>query len=116
MLGITDFVTADKVGDNVTLKTGMFGQVFGLAVYVSNNLPDVALYTSVSSADPEVKAHKVCAVMHKAGLGFVEQQAITVDADKDLSNIGTQVLTDTIYGSGVLEAALVVQVRTTDEA
>lgn len=116
LLGIDKFVDASKIGDTDVIRRGLFGEIYGLRVYVSNNLPDVALHTSVSAGDPEVKAHKVCIVMHKAAFGFVEQQAVMTDVDKDLANIGFQVLTDTIYGAGVLEAPLAVQVRTTDES
>lgn len=116
LLGIDKFVDASKIGDATVIRRGLFGEIYGLRVYMSNNLPDVALHTSVSAGDPEVKAHKVCIVMHKAAFGFVEQQVVQVDIAKDLSNIGIHVLTDTLYGAGVLEADLAVQVRTTDES
>jgi hypothetical protein len=39
LLNTDDFIRADGVGDGTSMKTGQIGQVLGLDVFLSNNLP-----------------------------------------------------------------------------
>ena len=39
LLNTDDFIRADGIGDGTSMKTGLIGQVLGLDVFLSNNLP-----------------------------------------------------------------------------
>jgi N4-gp56 family major capsid protein len=116
MLGIDKFVEADKLGDNVTIKTGMFGQIYGVTVLISNNLTDVAVHSSVSAGDPLIPAHKVCMMFHKEAFALAMQLNPRVQAAYDLDYLATSVVGDELYGTDILQETFAVQVRTTDES
>jgi hypothetical protein len=39
LLNTDDFIRADGIGDGTSMRTGQIGQILGLEVYLSNNLP-----------------------------------------------------------------------------
>ncbi|MFC1855024.1 phage capsid protein [Thermodesulfobacteriota bacterium] len=114
LLGIDKFVSADKVGDANVIRKGLFGQIYGVLVYVSNNLLDVALVAS-SAGGPLVPAHKACMMFHKEAFALCTQLQPRVQAAYDLDYLATSVVGDVLYGSGILVPEFAVQVRTTTE-
>lgn len=120
MLGIAKFVEADKLGDNVTLKTGLFGMIYGVHVFISNNLVDTASVASVASSGgaseiPQVLARKNCMLFHREAFALAMQLGPRVQADYNLSHLATEVVGDELYGADVLRPTFAVQIRTTAE-
>jgi len=117
MLKIDKFIDADKVTSaNLPVPTGSLGKIYGMPVYVSNNLADVAIVSSVSSASPVVYPHKACGMFHKEAFAFASQVGITAEASRDHNNFADILTFRTIYGTAVLRADHAVQMRTTTEA
>jgi N4-gp56 family major capsid protein len=114
MLGIEKFVSADKIGDSDVIRKGLFGQVYGVLVYVSNNLKDVSAVAS-SSGGAAVPAHKACMMFHKETFALCTQLQPRVQAAYDLDYLATSVVGDVLYGAGILVPEFAVQVRTTTE-
>jgi N4-gp56 family major capsid protein len=114
LLGIDKFVSADKVGDSNVIRKGLFGQIYGVLVYVSNSLPDVALVAS-SSGGAQIPAHKACMMFHKEAFALCTQLQPRVQAAYDLDYLATSVVGDVLYGSGILVPEFAVEVRTTTE-
>jgi N4-gp56 family major capsid protein len=114
LLGIDKFVSADKIGDANVIRRGLFGQIYGVLVYISNNLPDVAAVAS-SAGGAGVPAHKACMMFHKEAFALCTQLRPRVQAAYDLDYLTTSVVGDVLYGSGVLVPKFAVQVRATTE-
>ena len=114
MLGIDKFVSADKIGDSDVIRKGLFGQIYGVLVYVSNNLVDVSAVAS-SAGGAGVPAHKACMMFHKEAFALCTQLQPRVQAAYDLDYLATSVVGDVLYGTGILVPEFTVQVRTTTE-
>ncbi len=115
LLGIDKFVDASKIGDADVIRRGLFGQIYGVYVYVSNNLKDIAAAAS-SAGGAAVAAHKGCIMFHKEAFALCTQLQPRVQAAYDLDYLATSVVGDVLYGAGILMPNFVVQVRTTTEA
>jgi len=127
MLGIAKFVEADKRGDGgATLRTGLFGEIYNVKVYISNNLTNTASVASVASVASsggaseivgvtEVLGRMNCIMFHKEAFAYTSQWDVRVQADYNLSHLATEVVGDTLYGADILRADFAVQVRTTVE-
>lgn len=87
LLAIDDFVHADKYGSSDGLVKGEIGRLYGAKVICSNAFADAATV-----------------VWHPTAVAFALQQAPDFDEDKDLDNIGTKYLCDTIYGAALLDS------------
>jgi N4-gp56 family major capsid protein len=127
MLGIAKFVEADKLGDNVTLKTGVFGSIYGVSVYISNNLQNVAQITSVASVASSggaseitgvtgVGAYTACCMFHKEAFALATQIAPRVQTQYVVKSLANEVVGDILYGDGILVPTFAVQMRVTSEA
>lgn len=114
LLGIDKFVSADKVGDASVIRKGLFGSVYGVFVYVSNNLPNVAAVAS-SAGGAGVPAHKACMMFHREAFALCTQLQPRVQAGYDLDYLATSIVGDVLYGAGILIPEFAVQVRTTTE-
>lgn len=114
LLGIEKFVSADKVGDSNVIRKGLFGQIYGVLVYVSNNLPNVAAVAS-SAGGALVPAHKACMLFQKETFALCTQLQPRVQAAYDIDYLATSVVGDALYGTGILVPTFAVQVRTTAE-
>jgi N4-gp56 family major capsid protein len=114
MLGIDKFVSADKVGSDTVISKGFFGMVYGVKVYISNNLPDVAAVASSSGAS-RIIGRKSCIMFHREAFALCTQLGARVQAAYDLDYLATSVVGDTLYGVGVLVPTFAVEVRTTIE-
>ena len=115
LLGIDKFVSADRIGDSDVIRKGLFGQIYGVLVYISNNLPDVSAVAS-SSGGAGVPAHKACMMISKEAFALCNQLQPRVQAAYDLDYLATSIVGDVLYGTGILVSDFVVQVRTTTEA
>jgi N4-gp56 family major capsid protein len=115
LLGIAKFVEADKSGDNTTLKTGLFGQIYGVRVYISNNLQTVASVASSSGA-AAIPQHITCMMFQKGAFALATQLDARVQSAYDLDHLATSVVGDTLYGAGILVPTFAVQVRATYES
>lgn len=114
LLGIKDFVTADKIGDPSVIRKGLFGEVYGVRIYISNNLPDVAAVAS-SSGGAAVPAYKACPLFQKEAFALVMQLNPRVNAAWDIDYIATSVVGDALYGTDNLRPLFAVQMRLTTE-
>jgi N4-gp56 family major capsid protein len=115
LLGIDKFVEANKIGDNTVIRTGLFGQIYGVLVYISNNLSDVGAVASSSGASA-IPAYKSCVMFHNEAFALATQMNPRVQSAYDLDYLATSVVGDVLYGTGILVPTFAVQVRTTTEA
>jgi hypothetical protein len=119
MLGIDKFVEADKLGDNATLKTGRFGMIYGVNVWVSNNLSSVAVTSTGASTTGSSTAYspgyKVCTMFHRNCFGLAAQIKPRIQSTYSLEDLGTQIVGDALYGVGILRNDHGIQIRTTIE-
>ena len=84
LLGIAKFVEADKSGDS-TLKTGEFGQIYGVKVIISNNCPVVT--TTVK-----------CLMFASEAFGLGIQQNIRVKSAWNVLGVTEDIVADMVYG------------------
>jgi N4-gp56 family major capsid protein len=120
MLGIDKFVDASKIGDASVIRTGLFGSIYNVMIYVSNNLADVASVASVASSGgaSEVNlepAHKACMMFHPEWAALATQLQPRVQSKYDLDHLADSVVGDIIYGADVLIPTFAVQIMTTSE-
>jgi N4-gp56 family major capsid protein len=126
MLGIAKFVDASQIGDNSVIRTGLFGRIYNVDVYVSNNLQQTASVASVASVASsggaseipgvaEVLGHKDCMMFQREAFALCTQISPRVQSEYNLDHLATSVVGDMLYGSGILVPTYAVQVRTTVE-
>lgn len=119
LLGIDKFVRADAVGYlaqmspvvtghlqkgsfNPSEVKGYFGQVYGVDVYVSTNVPQ--------TGSSPVSTHNV--LWHKDAVVLALQQDIRVQSDYDIDALATKVVADVLYGSKELRDDHAVRILT----
>ena len=85
MLAIEGFVDSSKYGASTPVMLGEIGMVYGMRVIVHTSVTDY-----------------MCA-WHPSAVGYAFSQAIELDFDKDLANIGTRYSLDYIFGAEVLD-------------
>jgi N4-gp56 family major capsid protein len=120
LLGIAKFVEVDKRGDDTIISKGRFGEIYGVQVFISNNLIATASVASVASSGgaSEVNlepAHHSCMMFHREAFALATQIAPRVQAAYDLDHLATSVVGDVLYGADVLVPTFAVLVRTTSE-
>ncbi len=99
--GIARFTEQAFVGDGQTIKTGMFGDLYGVPVFVTSNCPNVL--DTGSSND-----QRAGLLIHRAAFVLVEQlkiQAVNAFLSEFLS---TQLTWHTIYGVSEVRATNVI--------
>ena len=111
LLGIDKFVEADKIGDNNVIRRGLFGQLYGVLIYVSNNLPTVASVAS-SNGGAHVHDYKGCCLFQKNAFGLAIQQQPRVQSAYDIDYLATSVVGDVLYGVKTLQPTFACQIRT----
>jgi N4-gp56 family major capsid protein len=114
LLGIDKFVEANKIGDNTVIRKGLFGEIYGVMIYVSNNLPSTTSVASSSGASA-ILAAKNCIMFQREGIGLATQLNPRVQSAYDIDHLATSVVGDVLYGAGLLVPAFVVDVRCTAE-
>ena len=88
MLAIEEFVDASKYGASTPVMLGEIGMVYGMRVIVHTSLSDEMI------------------AWHPSAVGYAFSQAIELDFDKDLANIGTRYSLDYIFGAEVLDGGV----------
>ena len=97
LLGIERFTSSDFMGSDVRVKSGKFGDVYGVQVYTSTNLATVA-------ADDTTTNYKVCILMHRDAIVHAEQLAVRSQTQYKQEYLGTLFTADTIYGTKTYRA------------
>ena len=92
LLGITRFSSSDFIGNDPRVKSGKFGDVYGVSVYVTTNLPTV-------TADDTTTNYKVCILMNQEAIVHAEQLAVRTQTQYKQEYLGTLFTADTIYGT-----------------
>lgn len=120
MLGIDKFVDASKIGDASVVRTGLFGMIYNVAIYVSNNLQATSSVASVASSGGAsaialVLGAKHCMMFHPEAFVLATQLNPRVQSAYDIDHLATSVVGDTIYGTGILVPTFAVDVRTSVE-
>jgi len=112
LLGIDKFVEASKRGDGVNpIPTGLFGEIYGVTVWVSNNLPTVASVAS-SGGGAHVHDYKANILFQKEAFALCTQLMPRVQAVYDIDYLATSVVGDVLYGTGTLIPSFGCQIRT----
>lgn len=115
LLRIDKFVDASKIGDSSVIRKGLFGQIYGVNVYISNNLSTVASVASVASpATPHVHDYKGCGLFHKEAFASPIQKQITLTASFENLKQAYAVVGTVLYGTGVLRPTWAVRLKTAD--
>ena len=91
LLGVDKFNSRDYVGDSMNVKTGQFGGVYGLDVYVTTNLDTV-------QADDSSTNYKACVAMHRDAMVLATQLDVRTQAQYKQEYLGTLFTADTIFG------------------
>ena len=119
ILGIDKFVRADAVGYlaqmspvvtghlakgsfNPSEVKGYFGQIYGVDVYVSTNVP--------RTGSSPVSTHNV--LWHKDAIVLALQQDVRIQSEYDIDALATKVVADVLYGSAELRNEFAVHVLT----
>lgn len=92
LFSISDFSDASKFGaGNAPSATGAFGLIYGIPVYASSAVS--------SSTDDGTNAGFM---FHKSAVAFARQSGPRVQAQASLANIGTEVVSDVLYGGSTV--------------
>ena len=78
LLNIDNFVTAEKIGDSVTIRTGFLGQLFGINIYTTQNVPSISASTAVNEIGTSAIA---LSAGYAAGTTFLQVDAFTDDPE-----------------------------------
>ena len=90
LLGIDRFNSSDFV--NVKgVQTGMFGDIYGVQVYVTTNLDTV-------TATDTTTDYKACMLMHRDALVLADQMSVRTQTQYKQEWLGDLFTADTIYG------------------
>jgi len=86
MLAISNFIEAQKWGSNEPIMNGVIGKLYGMKVVVSSLFTDRMI------------------TYHPSAVGFAFQQAIAVEQQRDLANLGTRYSLSLLHGCEVLDS------------
>jgi hypothetical protein len=86
MLGIDNFISAEKYGAREALLNAEIGRVFGIRVLVHNELEDADML-----------------VYHKSHVGYASQFKPSLETDRSLADVATEYLMQLIYGVETLD-------------
>lgn len=125
LLGVADFVNAEKVGDNgTTLREASLGRIFGVDHYMDQNVPMVAGVSPAPNSTYNLMFHRNAfalvtrpliaprtaavdsAVVSHKGIGLRSMVGYDISKKKHIVSI------DVLYGVKTLDAALAVKVLT----
>jgi hypothetical protein len=91
LLGIPRFTEQAFVGDGSAIKTGNFGNIYGVPVYVSTNCGNT---TNTSTTT----AFRACLFFHKSAIGLAEQMAVRSQTQYKQEYLADLFTADMIYG------------------
>lgn len=87
MLKIANFIQAERYGNNEPILNGEIGRVFGVRVIVHTDCE------SLKSL-----------MWHPSALGFARQQGLTIESQRDLSQLGTRWSVSHLFGTKLLDS------------
>ena len=96
MLGINRFTEQQYIGSGDAIKTGKIGQIYGVDVYISSNVPTASDSTAPYNTD------RVGVLMHKDAFVLAEQLGVRSQTQYKQEYLGDLFTSDTIYGVGEL--------------
>lgn len=91
MLGIDKFTLFQHIGRTKELSTGQFGEIYGLKVFVTTNLPQVTALDGATT-------YTVCILAHKDAVCSAIQMDVRVQAQYKQEYLSTLVTSDMIFG------------------
>lgn len=94
LLGLSRFTEQAFVGEAGSanaIRNGMFGQLYGVMVYVTSNCP------TVTAADTTTN-YRACGLYHKSAIVLVEQIGIRVQSQYKLEHLGDLLVADAVWG------------------
>jgi hypothetical protein len=127
--GIARFTEQAFVGNGNVIKTGMLGNLYGVEIFVSSNVPWIhcnsvtntqsvtfsstapagATYVDAygitvdwDTSSPTDTKYRACLLMHKDALAHAEQMGIRTQSQYKQEYLGTLVTSDTVYGTKTL--------------
>jgi len=103
LIGLPRFTENQIVGTDSTIRNGIVGDVYGVEVYVTNQLPNVE-----SSADDSAIAGYVSTLFHQDATVLVEQMGVRTQRQYKQEFLADLLTTDTIYGVKNLREASIV--------
>jgi len=96
MLGINRFTEQQFIGSGDAIKTGKIGQIYGVDVYISSNVPTCTGNGGGRDTD------RVGCLMHKDAFALAEQVGVRSQTQYQQQYLGDLFTSDTIYGVGEL--------------
>lgn len=91
LMGIQRFTEQSFVGDvgrGNSIRTGIVGDIYGMEVYVSSNMPFV-----------DTNAERINLMFHRDSVVFAEQKTVRSQAQYKQEYLGTLLTSDCIYGT-----------------
>ena len=98
MLGIARFTEQQFIGSGDAIRTGKIGQIYGVDVYISSNVPT----TTESGGGSPGSTDRVGCLMHRDALVLAEQVGVRSQTQYKQEYLGDLFTSDTIYGVGEL--------------
>lgn len=95
MLGIDKFTLFQNIGRTSELQRGTFGEIYGIPVKVSTNLPTVLATDGVTS-------YKVAILAHKDSVCSAIQKDVRTQSQYKIEYLSDFVVSDMIYGVAAL--------------
>jgi len=93
LLGIPRFTEQAFVGEGSSIRNGLIGDIYGVPVYVSTNVP------TVQSSD--CTGYRPCLLLQKEAIVLAEQLAPRAQSQYKQEFLADLFTVDTIYGAGV---------------
>ena len=91
LLGISRFTEQQFIGDGNAIKTGKVGMIYGVEVYVTNNM-------GTTTAATNAVVHDIGLLIHKDALCLAEQVGVRSQSQYMQQYLGDLYTADTIYG------------------
>lgn len=91
LLGISRFTEQQFIGDGNAIKTGKVGMIYGVEVYVTNNM-------GTTQAATAAVVHDIGLLIHKDALCLAEQVGVRSQTQYMQQYLGDLYTADTIYG------------------
>ena len=102
MSRFTEQAFVGEAGAANAIRNGMFGQLYGVQVYVSSNCPGgiggetAAVTNALQGADST--QYRACLLFHRSAIVLVEQIGIRVQSQYKLEHLGDLLVADAVWG------------------
>ena len=105
LLGIPRFTEFQTYGTGQPIHTGLFGEIYGVRVLVTTQVPTVA-------ADDTTTLYRTNLLLHKDTFILAKQMDVRVQSDYLVEKLAHAVVTDAIYGVKIFRATHAVSLFT----